>query len=124
MPDVFQDFPIKAPARRVFEAVSTPAGLDAWWTKCASGRPEEHEEYKLGFGPGFEWRAKASRCAPDAEFELELIEADGDWQGTRLGFCLRRITVLLKCAFTTQAGPLRTSIIVYPAIVGRCTSGF
>jgi uncharacterized protein YndB with AHSA1/START domain len=88
MPDVFQDFPINASARRVFEAVSTPAGLGAWWTKTASGRPEEGAIYELGFGQGFEWRARASRCVPDAEFELELIEADEDWQGTRMGFFL------------------------------------
>jgi uncharacterized protein YndB with AHSA1/START domain len=88
MPDVFQDFPIKASARRVFEAVSTPVGLDAWWTKTASGRAEEGAEYDLGFGPGFEWRARASRFVPDREFELELVEADKDWQGTRLGFLL------------------------------------
>lgn len=88
MPDVFQDFPIKAPVRRVFDAVATPAGLDAWWTKSASGRPEEGAEYKLGFGPGFEWRARVIRCIPNEEFELELTEADGDWQGTRMGFLL------------------------------------
>ena len=86
MPDVFQDFPIKAPARRVFEAVSTPAGLDAWWTKTASGDPGQGAEYELGFGPGYRWRAKATRFVPDSEFELELFEADEDWQGTRLGF--------------------------------------
>jgi len=41
MPDIFQLFPINAPARRVFEAVSTPTGLESWWTKSSSGRPEE-----------------------------------------------------------------------------------
>jgi uncharacterized protein YndB with AHSA1/START domain len=88
MADIFQHFPINAAARRVFEAVSTPAGLDAWWSKSASGRPEEGAEYELGFGPGFEWRARVSRYVPDAEFELELLEADDDWRGTRIGFSL------------------------------------
>lgn len=88
MPDIFQDFPIKASARQVFEAVSAPAGLDAWWSQSSSGQAEEGAEYKLGFGPGYDWRARVSRCVPDTEFELELIEADKDWRGTRLGFSL------------------------------------
>jgi uncharacterized protein YndB with AHSA1/START domain len=51
MPDIFQDFPVKAYPDRVFEAISTPRGLDAWWTKKSSGRPAEAEEYELWFGP-------------------------------------------------------------------------
>src|SRR6185503_2859396 len=50
--DIFQHFPIKAPAQRVFEAVSTPAGLDAWWTLNSSRGSDEGAEYMLGFGPG------------------------------------------------------------------------
>ena len=88
MPDIFQDFPIKAPTRRVFEAVSTPKGLDSWWTKSASGNPSPGGAYELGFGQGYQWRARATRFVPDSDFELELFEADEDWQGTRLGFVL------------------------------------
>ena len=33
MPDIHHDFPIGADPRRVFEALSSPAGLDQWWTK-------------------------------------------------------------------------------------------
>lgn len=88
MADIFQHFPIKASARRVFEAVSQPAGLASWWAESSSGRPGEGAEYELKFGPGYDWRARVLRYDPDAEFELELIEADKDWLGTRLGFSL------------------------------------
>ena len=88
MADIFQYFPIKASASRVFEAVSTPAGLDAWWTQSSAGKADEGAEYELAFGPGYDWRAKVSRCVPDTEFEFDLIEADEDWRGTRLGFSL------------------------------------
>jgi uncharacterized protein YndB with AHSA1/START domain len=86
MADIYQHFPIKGAARRVFEAVSTPAGLNSWWTESCSGEPELGSEYNFGFGPGYDWCAKVSKCIPDTEFELELIAADADWQGTRLGF--------------------------------------
>ena len=88
MADIFHHFPIKAPARHVFEAVSTPAGLDTWWTKQSSGLPEEQTEYALNFGPGHDWRATVSRAVPEAEFELELTHAEEDWVGTRVGFVL------------------------------------
>lgn len=85
MADIFHDFPINAPLERVFEAVTTPAGLDQWWTKTSTGEPAEGAEYRLDFGPGYEWRARVTRCTPNTEFELEMIDADGDWKGTRVG---------------------------------------
>ena len=39
VPDILHDFPIKAPLDRVFQAVSTPEGLDRWWTKRSEGKP-------------------------------------------------------------------------------------
>jgi len=86
MTDVLHDFPIRAPRRRVFDAVSTPEGLDTWWTKSSAGSPEQGAEYELGFGPGYDWRAVVTRCVPDAEFELRLVRADDDWTGTLVGF--------------------------------------
>ena len=88
MSDIFHHFSIKASAKQVFQAVSTPTGLDAWWTKRASGRPEEGAEYTLWYGPGYEWHGVVSRCVQDKEFELEMIDAQGDWRGTHVGFLL------------------------------------
>lgn len=88
MPDILQDFPIRAPRARVFRAVSEPAGLDAWWTKTSAGESTEGAEYALGFGPGYDWRARVSRAVPDSEFELTMTDSDADWNGTRVGFRL------------------------------------
>lgn len=88
MPDIVHDFPIQAAPRRVFEAVSAPAGLDQWWTKRSAGAPAVGAEYDLGFGPGYDWRATVTRSVPDEEFELTLVRADDDWIGTRVGFRL------------------------------------
>jgi uncharacterized protein YndB with AHSA1/START domain len=88
MADIFQDFPIQAPPERVFQAVSTPGGLDRWWTKQAAGEAVEGAEYVLWFGPEYDWRAVVTRCVPNAEFELQLTRADGDWTGTKVGFQL------------------------------------
>jgi uncharacterized protein YndB with AHSA1/START domain len=86
MADIFNDFPIKALAHDVFQAVSTSAGLDTWWTLTCSGKAKEGEEFELGFGAGYDWRAVVSRCVPDTEFELEIVSGDDDWRGTHVGF--------------------------------------
>ena len=86
MADILQDLPIKALIDRVFDAVSTPEGLDAWWTLRSKGRPRQGEEYVLWFGPEYDWRARVTRSTPTSEFELEVIRADNDWTGTRVGF--------------------------------------
>ena len=68
--------------------LSTPPDLDTWWTKRSAGEPREGAEYQLWFGPEYDWRARVTRSVPDTEFELELVRADGDWLGTRVGFRL------------------------------------
>ena len=48
----------------------------------------EGAEYELYFGPSHDWRAIVSRCLPNTEFELKMISAQEDWQGTLVGFVL------------------------------------
>ena len=90
MADIVQDFPIKAAPERVFEAISTPGGLDAWWTKRSKGAAAEGAEFELGFGPQYRWRAVVTKCAAPSEFELRMTVSDADWNGTRVGFRLER----------------------------------
>ncbi len=86
MPDILQDFPIKARPARVFECISTPAGLDQWWTSRSIGQPAQGTRWELDFGPGFLWRAMVTDCEPPRRFELTLDEADADWTGSRVAF--------------------------------------
>jgi uncharacterized protein YndB with AHSA1/START domain len=88
MADIYHDFSIRASEDRVFWAISLPEGLDRWWTKESAGHPKEGAEYKLGFGPQYDWQARVTKCMAPKEFELEIILAEKDWIGTRVGFCL------------------------------------
>lgn len=88
MPDIFHDFPIAAPPAAVFAAMTTPPGLNAWWTLTAEGASEVGHVYQLGFGPGYDWQATVRRVVPDHALEWEMTQADADWQGTHLGFSL------------------------------------
>jgi uncharacterized protein YndB with AHSA1/START domain len=84
--EILHDLPIQATAERVFQAVSTPQGLDRWWTERSEGTPSRGAEYELRFGPEYEWAASVTRYVPNSEFELEMIRADDDWIGTRVTF--------------------------------------
>lgn len=105
MADIFHHFPIKASLDKVFLTLSTPAGLDSWWTKSSSGEPGQGAEYELGFGPGYEWRAVVSRCIPNAEFVLTLTSAEKDWQGTRVSFLLEEKDGLTQVSFHHTGWP-------------------
>jgi uncharacterized protein YndB with AHSA1/START domain len=86
VPDILQEFPIAAPPSRVFDAVSTPALLDEWWTIRSTGRPTLGATYELDFGPGYFWKAEVTRAEPGSAFELRLTSADAEWTGTTVGF--------------------------------------
>jgi len=86
VPDILHEFPVDATPQTVFETVSMPEGLDAWWTLRSKGAPALGAKYELFFGREYDWRARVTRCRPGEEFELELTHASDDWVGTRVGF--------------------------------------
>ena len=86
MADILQDFPIAVPPARVYQAVSTPAGLDTWWTKRSAGEPVAGRSYELHFGDGYDWRAVVTQARGPELFELRLTRSDRDWDNTLVGF--------------------------------------
>ena len=85
MADIEHEFPIRASVERVFDAVSTPAGLNEWWTLTARGEPVAGGRYDLGFGPEYQWAAVVRRLEAPRLIEWEMTEADAEWTGTRVG---------------------------------------
>lgn len=88
MADLFHYFPINAPLEKVFESISTPKGLDIWWSKSSTGKPAIGEVYRLFFGADYNWEAVVSKFIPEKEFELTMTKADSDWISSKLGFTL------------------------------------
>jgi len=88
MANILHDFPIAVAPDLVFQAVSTSAGLNEWWTLTSHGAPKLGTEFALGFGNGYQWRARVTEATVARAFELEITMADADWQGTRVGFRL------------------------------------
>ena len=88
MPDINHLFTIRASVEKVFQAITTPTGLDAWWTITSKGSPVLNTTYELFFGAKWDWRATVTIAEPDAHFEVEMTRADPDWEGTVVGFKL------------------------------------
>jgi len=99
MPDIFHTFPISAPIEKVFEAVSTPAGFDKWWSKSSSGSAAMGEIFHFDFGPGYNWTAIVSKYSPNKEFELTMQSSDRDWEGSKVGFILSEKNDLTELQF-------------------------
>jgi uncharacterized protein YndB with AHSA1/START domain len=88
MADIFHYFSINAPHKKVFQCVSTPKGINIWWSKGSNGKPAIGETYGLFFGDDYNWEAVVSKFVPDREFELTMTNADMDWINSKIGFKL------------------------------------
>ena len=105
MPNIVQDLPIKVPPARVFAAISTPSGLNTWWTKTCAGTPAVGSTYDLGFGQQFQWQAKVTQCKSPVQFALEVTRADADWTGTVLTFALSQMPGGTQLRFSHHGWP-------------------
>lgn len=85
MPDILHRLPVRGSIERVFAMFATPAGLNEWWTLEAEGDADHGEIYRLDFGPGYHWKAMVAAVESPRWIEWELLEADEDWTGTRVG---------------------------------------
>lgn len=88
MADIFHHFIINTKVDQVFVEISSPLGLDRWWTKSSHGTPGMGQDYELNFGPDYIWSAVVSKYVRNKEFELTITTADGDWVNTKVGFSL------------------------------------
>ena len=88
MPDILHHFHIEASPSKVFEVISTPKGLNAWWPKDSTGSPGLGESYGFDFGPGYYWKAQVEVFEQDQVISWKMTEADEDWTGTLVGFRL------------------------------------
>ena len=91
MSGIVHDFPVFARRDDVFAAVSTPEGLDRWWTQTSAGSAGVGDVWTLGFGPDHQWEATVTACVAGFEIEWELTRAQEDWVGTRVALHLDEV---------------------------------
>ena len=105
MADILHDFIIRSSAQKVFAGVSTPEGLNNWWTLKSSGEAAVGSEYSLYFGPKYDWRAVVSKCVPNKEFELKMTKSDSEWRDTLIGFTLTQMDSVTQVKFYHKNWP-------------------
>ena len=99
MPGIFHNLTINAPAKDVFNVITTSRGLDVWWTKNAEGIPMIDRTYLLDFGPNYLWEAIVTKSVEDMLFELQMTKADAEWMDTRIGFILNHDGRVCRVSF-------------------------
>jgi len=77
---------IKAPARDVLSAVTTPSSLDSWWTSRSSGEPGVGERYNFYFDDNYDWYAEVIEYVVEEHITYRMIECSAEWVGTQLKF--------------------------------------
>lgn len=111
MPDVLHQFVINATPEVVWKYFATGEGLAKWWTESSNGVAEVGEVWQLYFMPGYDWRARVTRCEPNAAIEFTVLEAMEDWIGTRVGVEISSATAAATAAATE--GEARTVVDFY-----------
>ena len=89
MPTIYHDFTINSSSERVFETVSTPYGLDNWWTQRSSGKQEIGSVFNLFFTEEYNWFAEISILKHNEQIEFTMVKAMADWMPTSFGFILK-----------------------------------
>jgi uncharacterized protein YndB with AHSA1/START domain len=92
MPDIMHLIKIHAPAERVYQALTTAAGIHGWWTRDAdldSGIGGTGE-FRFYGGKGVT-RVRIEALEPPARVRWKTIAANapGGWEGTTIAFDLR-----------------------------------
>lgn len=88
MYNIYHDIQISARPQEIFEAISTPQGLNAWWTVRSSGTPIIGKEYNFYFSEDYNWSAIVNTCNTDFAISFIMNHATDDWIGTKLNFTI------------------------------------
>lgn len=88
MAEIHHQFQIAAPVPAVFDAFTTPKGLDSWWTLQSEGQPVRDSLYRLYFGPEYDWKARVLNAEINRSLTWSIVQAMADWMPTSFGFTL------------------------------------
>ncbi|HSD13948.1 MAG TPA: SRPBCC domain-containing protein [Flavobacterium sp.] len=90
MQTIYHDFVIDVPREMVFKAISTPEGLNNWWTFRCKGTPGLNEKYNLYFAEEYDWFATVSKFEENEVIEFSMTDAMDEWLPTQFGFILKK----------------------------------
>ena len=98
MPDILHRVGIRAPAERVYRALTEPSGLAGWWTMTTKASPIVGAIDQFRFDArGFN-DMKVTELVPCRRLRWQCVDGAPEWIGTEVTFDLREedgMTVVL-----------------------------
>lgn len=88
MKSIYHRFLIKAPAQKVYEALTTQEGLSGWWTPETKAKPEVGSISRFAFGDYFK-EMRIETLEPSGKIKWTCIKGFEDWIGTTITFELQ-----------------------------------
>lgn len=89
MPNICHELIIGASTEKVYDAITTQAGLSAWWTPDTQATPELNSVARFGFGATYFKKMKISALEPARWVEWACTAGVGEWIGTKISFELQ-----------------------------------
>ena len=86
MNTIFHDLVIKSNKEKLFYAITTEDGLNAWWTLKSKGNCSIGEEYQFYFSEAYDWYGRIDKLKLFELVEFKMVKAGSDWMDTVLSF--------------------------------------
>ena len=91
MPNIHHELLIGAPAEEIYDAITYPEGLSAWWTPGSNAKPETNSIARFPFGPKYHKEMKIVELIPSRLVKWQCIAGTGEWVGTTLTFSIQSV---------------------------------
>jgi uncharacterized protein YndB with AHSA1/START domain len=89
MPNIRHLIAINASAGTVYSAVTTRAGLAAWWTNDVEDKSASGDALRLHFGPGYFKDLQSKQTLANQRAVWKVVDGDPQWLKTELVFDIR-----------------------------------
>ena len=97
---IYHDLVIKAPIKKVYDAITEPMHLVNWWPLKCEGKPKEDEVYNFFFTPEYDWYGKVIKSENEKSFHIKMTKSDPDWDSTTFGFDLKQNETYVQVKFS------------------------
>jgi uncharacterized protein YndB with AHSA1/START domain len=110
MPNIHHAVLIAAPAEKVFDALTTQAGLSAWWTPHVETNAHIQSVAKFTFGGGYFKEMKIVALSAPEHVEWRCVAGADEWIDTTISFKI-------------EAGRIDTILVDHPELRDQLEQG-
>lgn len=86
MHNIYHDIEIKSDPHSILDSITTPKGLNAWWTVKSSGDIKLGNSFQFYFSDDYNWYAQIVQFEENKLVQFQMTDADEDWMHTILTF--------------------------------------